>query len=55
MHPTPDVGIGWRQPHYEAVLAGRPSLAFLEVHSENFFGDGGAPQKRKKQRLKKGK
>ncbi len=43
MHPTPDVGIGWRQPHYEAVLAGRPPLAFLEVHSENFFGDGGAP------------
>jgi len=43
MHPTPDIGIGWRQPHYEAVLTGRPPLAFLEVHSENFFGDGGAP------------
>lgn len=37
------VGIGWRQPHYAAVLRERPPLGFLEVHSENFFGDGGAP------------
>ncbi|MEP7056145.1 MAG: DUF692 domain-containing protein [Caldimonas sp.] len=36
------VGIGLRQPHYEAVLDGRPPLAFVEVHSENFFADGGA-------------
>lgn len=36
------VGIGWRQPHYEVLLERRPPLAFLEVHSENFFGDGGA-------------
>jgi hypothetical protein len=36
------VGIGWRQPHYEAVLGTRPPVEFLEVHSENFFGDGGA-------------
>jgi len=36
------VGIGWRQPHYEEVLADRPPVEFLEVHSENFFGDGGA-------------
>lgn len=43
MHPTPHVGIGWRQPHYEALLVGRPPVAFLEVHSENFFGEGGAP------------
>ncbi|MBL0147195.1 MAG: DUF692 domain-containing protein [Ideonella sp.] len=42
MPATPDVGIGWRQPHYEAVLAERPPVSFLEVHSENFFGDGGA-------------
>jgi len=34
--------LGWRQPHYEAVLAQRPPLAFLEVHSENFFAQGGA-------------
>ena len=35
-------GIGLRQPHYEALLAAPPALAFVEVHSENFFGDGGA-------------
>ena len=36
-------GIGWRQPHYGELLERRPALAFVEVHSENFFGDGGAP------------
>ena len=35
-------GIGLRQPHYEALLAAPPPLGFVEVHSENFFGDGGA-------------
>jgi len=35
-------GIGLRQPHYAALLAVPPPLAFVEVHSENFFGDGGA-------------
>ena len=41
--PTPLLaGIGWRQPHYTEVLAERPALAFLEVHSENFFAPGGA-------------
>ena len=36
------VGIGLRQPHYAALLQGRPALGFVEVHSENFFADGGA-------------
>ena len=36
------VGIGWRHPHYRELLETRPALAFIEVHSENFFGDGGA-------------
>src|SRR6185369_17201098 len=36
------VGIGLRAPHYAELLARRPALAFLEVHSENYFGDGGA-------------
>lgn len=39
--PLPCVGIGWRQPHYETLLAERPALGFIEVHSENFFADGG--------------
>jgi uncharacterized protein len=46
-----DVGVGWRHPHYGELLeraqapigsAGFPYLDFLEVHSENFFGEGGA-------------
>src|SRR3954462_7248700 len=35
-------GIGLRQPHYREVFERAPALAFLEVHSENFFLDGGA-------------
>lgn len=41
MAPEACVGIGWRQPHYETLLAQRPALGFIEVHSENFFADGG--------------
>jgi uncharacterized protein len=35
-------GIGWRHPHYAPVLQDKPSVGFLQVHSENFFGTGGA-------------
>lgn len=35
-------GIGLRRPHYAALLETAPALAFVEVHSENFFADGGA-------------
>ena len=41
MAPDPVVGIGWRHAHYEALLAERPALGFIEVHAENFFADGG--------------
>jgi uncharacterized protein (UPF0276 family) len=36
-----DVGIGLRAPHYAEILERRPTLGFLEVHSENFFAAGG--------------
>ena len=36
------VGIGLRQPHYAQLLQAPPPLGFVEVHSENFFADGGA-------------
>ena len=39
---APAVGIGLRQPHYREVFERTPALGFLEVHSENFFLDGGA-------------
>lgn len=35
-------GIGWRHAHERALLDARPALPFIEVHSENFFADGGA-------------
>ncbi|MDR7332513.1 DUF692 domain-containing protein [Roseateles asaccharophilus] len=41
MAPAPVVGIGWRHAHYEALLERKPKLGFIEVHSENFFADGG--------------
>ena len=34
-------GIGLRAPHYRDLLANRPEVGWLEVHSENFFCDGG--------------
>jgi uncharacterized protein len=42
-----NIGIGWRHPHYQELLERQsqtdfPVLDFLEVHSENFFGAGGA-------------
>ncbi len=33
-------GIGLRAPHHEALLALQPAVAFVEVHSENYFGGG---------------
>lgn len=35
-------GIGWRHAHERELLEGRPALPFVEVHSENFFAEGGA-------------
>lgn len=34
-------GIGLRSAHFGAFATGRPDVAFLEVHTENFFHDGG--------------
>lgn len=36
-------GIGLRAAHYRDVLESLPAVGWLEVHSENYFGDGGAP------------
>jgi uncharacterized protein (UPF0276 family) len=35
-------GIGLRAPHYRALLEDWPLVGFLEVHSENYLGRGGA-------------
>jgi uncharacterized protein (UPF0276 family) len=36
-------GIGLRAPHYHELLDTLPAVGWLEVHSENYFGEGGQP------------
>lgn len=36
-------GIGLRSQHYREVLETAPTVGWFEVHSENYFGKGGAP------------
>lgn len=38
-----NVGIGLRAAHYRQILAQPPAIGWMEVHSENYFGDGGQP------------
>jgi uncharacterized protein (UPF0276 family) len=39
--PVQGVGIGLRHAHYGAFMQTPPSVGWVEVHSENYFGDGG--------------
>lgn len=40
--PIPAIaGIGLRTPHQEQIALERPAAGWLEVHSENYFADGG--------------
>ena len=32
-----------RAPHYREIIDSRPSVGWLEAHSENYFGEGGQP------------
>jgi len=42
--PIPaQAGIGLRSEHYQVLSHRLPSVAWLECHSENYFGDGGEP------------
>lgn len=41
MRKSPKIGIGLRTPHYQQILAEKPNIDWLEVHSENFFMLGG--------------
>lgn len=36
-------GIGLKPRHYSQLLETKPKIAWLEVHSENYFGEGGKP------------
>ncbi|HKO06105.1 MAG TPA: DUF692 domain-containing protein [Alphaproteobacteria bacterium] len=37
-----NIGVGLRAPHIAEVLASRPAIGWLEVHSENYMGGGPA-------------
>lgn len=37
------VGIGFKRSHFEALRTTKNQLGFLEVHAENYMGDGGPP------------
>jgi hypothetical protein len=39
--PRLGAGVGLRVPHYRDFLESRPPVGWIEVHSENYFGDGG--------------
>ncbi len=44
MDKLPDaVGAGFKPEHFEAIMSGASSLAFLEIHAENYMGAGGRP------------
>ena len=36
------IGVGLRHPHFTDILTQPKQVDFIEVHSENFFGQGGA-------------
>ena len=41
LHSSPAAGIGLRSPHVRQVLDERPAVPWLEIHSENYYVDGG--------------
>ena len=44
-HSTPIpalAGIGLRSHHFREILDAPPSVAWMETHPENYFGEGGA-------------
>lgn len=36
-------GVGYKPQHYAAILADPGDVAWLEIHAENYMGDGGRP------------
>lgn len=41
MNALPSIGIGLRGAHYREMLDERPPVDWLEVHTENYFAEGG--------------
>ena len=36
-------GVGYKPQHYAEILAGAGPVSWLEIHAENYMGDGGRP------------
>lgn len=36
-------GVGYKPQHYSDILANRGTVGWLEIHAENYMGDGGRP------------
>lgn len=36
-------GVGYKAQHYSAIMADAGSVGWLEIHAENYMGDGGRP------------
>lgn len=44
VEPIPTLaGIGLRAEHYQEIINTKPDIAWFEVHTENYFGNGGKP------------
>ncbi|MCC1481169.1 DUF692 domain-containing protein [Roseibaca sp. Y0-43] len=42
-HLPQRAGLGFKPEHFHDLMARRGQVGFLEVHAENYMGDGGAP------------
>ncbi len=38
-------GIGLKAEHYRQLIEDKPDIGFLEIHAENYMGDGGMPHR----------
>ncbi len=36
-------GVGFKAQHFADIMAGEQPIAFVEIHAENYLGEGGAP------------
>ena len=36
-------GVGYKPQHFSALLADAGAVGWVEVHAENYMGDGGRP------------
>lgn len=44
IEPLPDrAGVGYKPQHYSDILADAGPVSWLEIHAENYMGDGGRP------------